>query len=100
MDLPSPMVPLNKGMDGERVMLQRVFRDLNENAPMSQDQLKKFLADMDKLLETRGGETRQARRARVAGRPDQGRSVAAPPASVSSNTASRRSGCRGSRPTR
>jgi hypothetical protein len=50
-NLPSPLIPLNKGMDGERVMLQWVFRDLNDSAPMSQDQLNVFLAGKDKLLE-------------------------------------------------
>ena len=30
---------------------QWVFRDLDDSAPMSKDQLKKFIADMDKLLE-------------------------------------------------
>jgi hypothetical protein len=48
--LPSPLIPLDKGMDGERVMHQWVFRDLNDSAPMSQDQLNKFIADSDKKL--------------------------------------------------
>ena len=50
-NLPSPLIPLDKGMDGERVMLQWVFRDLNDSDPISQDQLKKFVADGDKLLQ-------------------------------------------------
>jgi hypothetical protein len=50
-NLPSPLIPLDKGMDGERVMHQWLFRDLNDSAPMSKDQLKKFLADKDKSLE-------------------------------------------------
>jgi hypothetical protein len=59
-DLPSPLIPLNKGMDGERVMLLWVFRDLNDSAPMSQDQLKKFLTDKGKLLETGEGKPGKA----------------------------------------
>ncbi len=98
-NLPSPLIPLDKGMEGERVMLQWVFRDLNDRDPMSQDQLNKFLAGKDKLLESRG--SRQSRRA-VRGWTPGPRTMrwSAPPASASSNTASRRSGCCGSRPTR
>jgi hypothetical protein len=49
--LPSPLISLDKGMDGERVMLEWVFRDLSESAPMSKDQLKKFVAEADRLLD-------------------------------------------------
>jgi len=49
--LPSPMISLEKGMDGERVMMAWVFRDLDDSAPMSKDQLKKFVTDGEKLLE-------------------------------------------------
>jgi hypothetical protein len=50
-NLPSPMISLDKGMDGERVMMAWVFRGLNDSAPMNKDQIEKFLADKDKLLE-------------------------------------------------
>ena len=43
-NLPSPLIPLDKGMDGERVMHPWVFRDLNDSAPMSVEQIKKFIA--------------------------------------------------------
>ncbi len=49
--LPSPFVSLVHGMDGERVMMTWVFRDLDETAPMSKDQLQKCVADKDKLLD-------------------------------------------------
>jgi hypothetical protein len=49
-NLPRPLVPLDKGADGERASLHGEFRDLDENAPMSPDQLKKFIAHMDDLL--------------------------------------------------
>jgi len=49
--LPSPLIPLDKGTDGERVMLAWVFRNLDDSAPMSNDQLNKFIADAEKLLE-------------------------------------------------
>jgi hypothetical protein len=48
--LPCPMIPLVKGMEGERVMHQWVFRDLNDCASMSKDQLNRFVADTDKNL--------------------------------------------------
>jgi hypothetical protein len=50
-NLPSPLISLDKGMDGERVMLAWVFRDLSDGAPQTKDQLEKFLANADKLLE-------------------------------------------------
>jgi hypothetical protein len=48
--LPNPLVPLDKGMEGERVMILSEFRDLDDTAPMSKEQLKKFLAHLDKLI--------------------------------------------------
>jgi len=48
--LPSPLVPLDKGMEGERLTILWVFRDLNESAPMSADQLKRFIAPLDEVL--------------------------------------------------
>ena len=48
--LPSPMISLDKGMDGERVMMAWVFRDLSDSAPMSTDQLDQFVTDGEKLL--------------------------------------------------
>jgi hypothetical protein len=50
-NLPNPMIPLDKGMEGERVMHEWVFRDLNESAPMSKDRLDQFIADTNRLLE-------------------------------------------------
>jgi hypothetical protein len=49
--LPNPLIPLDKGMDGERLTVLWVFRDLDESAPMSADQLKKFIAPLAELLE-------------------------------------------------
>jgi hypothetical protein len=49
--LPSPMISLDKGMDGERVMMAWVFRHLDDSAPMSKDQLNKFVKHGEKLLE-------------------------------------------------
>jgi hypothetical protein len=49
--LPSPLVLIDRGMEGERACLESVFRDLDDRAAMNKDQLNKFLADKDKLLE-------------------------------------------------
>jgi hypothetical protein len=49
-NLPSPLVPLDKGMDGERLMMNSTFRELNESAPMTADQLKKFIAGLEEVL--------------------------------------------------
>jgi len=49
-NLPNPLVPLDKGMEGERVMILAEFRDLDDTAPMNKEQLKKFLAHLDKLV--------------------------------------------------
>jgi hypothetical protein len=42
--LPTPLVPLDKGMEGERVAFTREFRELDSTAPMSADQLARFIA--------------------------------------------------------
>src|SRR5262249_25182405 len=49
-NLPRPLISLDKGMDGERVMMAWVFRDLSDSAPMSAEQIKEFIAHMDKML--------------------------------------------------
>jgi len=49
--LPSPLVPVDRGMEGERVSVQSELRDLGDSAPMSADQLKKFIAHMERLLD-------------------------------------------------
>jgi hypothetical protein len=49
--LPSPLISLDHGMDGERVMMAWVFRNLDDSAPMSKDQLNRFVKDGEKLLE-------------------------------------------------
>jgi hypothetical protein len=50
-NLPSPLVPLDRGMEGERMFVQAELRDLDDRAPMSEDRLKKVIAHVDKLLE-------------------------------------------------
>jgi hypothetical protein len=49
-NLPHHMVPLDTGFEGERTIVLTEFRDLSDRAPMNADQIKVFLAHMDKLL--------------------------------------------------
>jgi hypothetical protein len=53
-NLPSPLIPLDKGLDGERVLSVSEFRDLDDRAPMSPEQLKKVIAHFDRLLRLGG----------------------------------------------
>ena len=48
--LPTPLVSPEKAVRGERVWITVEFRDLDEIAPMSADQLDRFSAHVDKLL--------------------------------------------------
>ena len=49
-NLPHPLVPLNKGIGGERDIFLGWFRDLDDSAPMSEDQLKRFITPLDVAL--------------------------------------------------
>jgi hypothetical protein len=48
--LPTPLVPLDKGGEGERVWIQPTFRDLDDRAPMGPDQVRRLVAHFDRLL--------------------------------------------------
>jgi hypothetical protein len=52
--LPDHLVSLDKGAEGERLWIQPEFRDLDDRAPMSADQLQRFIAHFDKLLSEKG----------------------------------------------
>jgi hypothetical protein len=49
-NLPNPLIPLEKGLEGERVLIQSELHEMDDSAPMSADQLKKLIAHTDKLL--------------------------------------------------
>jgi hypothetical protein len=53
-NLPNPLVTLDKGMDGERVLIGGEFRDLSDSAPMNAEQLKKMIGFIDTLRELAG----------------------------------------------
>jgi hypothetical protein len=48
--LPDPLVPLTKGLEGERAIVLAEFRQLNSSAPMSAEELEKLIAYLDRLL--------------------------------------------------
>ena len=50
-NLPNPLVSMEKGLAGERVLITGEFRDLSASAPMTPDQLKKLIAHIDYALE-------------------------------------------------
>src|SRR5262249_11650112 len=50
-NLPSPFIPLDKGMEGERMLIRGQFRDLDDSAPMSEEQIQKLMTMIDKLRE-------------------------------------------------
>jgi hypothetical protein len=49
-NLPTPLISLQKGLEGERALFLAEFRDLADTAPMSADQLKKFVEHLDRLI--------------------------------------------------
>jgi hypothetical protein len=50
-NLPIPLVSLQRGSQGERMgIIQWMFRDLDDSAPMSADRLNRFIAQMDEIL--------------------------------------------------
>ncbi len=53
-NLPDPLISIKKGMDGERLIMWSVFRDLSPTAPMSAEQIKGFVDPMDRLLNDSG----------------------------------------------
>jgi hypothetical protein len=54
-NLPRPLVRLDIGAEGERTWVLAHFRDLDDSAPMSEEQLKRFIAEMDPLLRLNDG---------------------------------------------
>jgi hypothetical protein len=49
-NLPKPLARLDVGAEGERTWLLADFRDLDDSAPMSPDQFKKFIAHIEPLI--------------------------------------------------
>jgi hypothetical protein len=53
-NLPEPLISVNKGMEGERVLIRSEFRELDDREPMSKDQVKKLIFHIDNLRKQEG----------------------------------------------
>jgi hypothetical protein len=49
-NLPVPLVPIDKGIEGERALVLAEFRDLDDGAAMNADTLEKFITHMSRLV--------------------------------------------------
>jgi hypothetical protein len=50
-NMPNPLISVEKGMEGERVLIRGEFSDLDDGAPMSEEQIKKLLVHIDRVRE-------------------------------------------------
>jgi hypothetical protein len=50
-NLPNPLVPLEWGLQGERLLIHAELHELDDRAPMSADQIKKLVAHIDQILQ-------------------------------------------------
>jgi hypothetical protein len=48
-NLPNPLISLDRGMGGERLLLENEFRDLDDTAPMTKEQIKAAIRHIDRL---------------------------------------------------
>lgn len=60
-NLPSPLVPMEKGIEGERILIEAELRDLDENAPMNEEQLRKVILHIDELRAVDGKPNKRTR---------------------------------------
>ncbi len=49
-DLPEPLISLRTGIDGERLILWTLFRELNSTSPMSAEQIKNYIDPLDAMI--------------------------------------------------
>jgi hypothetical protein len=61
-NLPSPLVSMDTGWEGERLMISAELRDLDDNAPMNTEQLQKMIAHIDLLRRLDGGKPKKSTR--------------------------------------
>jgi hypothetical protein len=50
-NLPTPLISLDKGLEGERMLIGAELKDLDDAAPMTPEQIKKVVTHIDKILE-------------------------------------------------
>jgi hypothetical protein len=76
-NLPSPLVSLDKGFQGERMFVLAELRDLDGTAPMTPEQIKKLVAHIDKIRDFDGERWKKTTRAFVNERARDGQYLAA-----------------------
>jgi hypothetical protein len=54
-NLPNPLISLELGMQGERMLIRGEFSELDDSSPMSEEQLKKLITHLDKVREFDNG---------------------------------------------
>jgi hypothetical protein len=65
-NLPSPLVSLERGLEGERMFMRVELRDLDDTAPMTAEQVRKVVAHIESLRDLEGkGKERTTTRAWV-----------------------------------
>lgn len=62
-NLPSPLITMGRGLDGERMFFPAELRDLDDRAPMTPDRIKKLTSHIDKLRELEAGKKAKSTRA-------------------------------------
>src|SRR5205807_9171762 len=50
-NLPNPLVPMERGLEGERLLITSELHDLDDSAPMSAEQIRKLIQHIDKIRE-------------------------------------------------
>jgi hypothetical protein len=53
-NLPNPLVSVEKGMEGERLLIRGEFKDLDDTTPMTRAHIDKLIFHIDKVLEFDG----------------------------------------------
>jgi hypothetical protein len=53
-NLPQPFVSLDRGMEGERLLIMAEFNDLDDSVPMNADQIQKVITHIDKVRDIEG----------------------------------------------
>ncbi len=50
-NLPHPMISLEKGMEGERILISSEFHEMHDDAPMTRGEIAALVKHLDKILE-------------------------------------------------
>jgi hypothetical protein len=50
-NLPNPLVPMERGLEGERLLIVSELHELDDTAPMSAEQIRKLIKHIDKIRE-------------------------------------------------